>query len=77
VCVVLGMYITVLSSMFGTRNMMHTVTKVCGSVYVIPLIVAWQRIGEHVPAATRIVGGIVFYAVRVVSKESIRLVLVS
>jgi hypothetical protein len=45
-------------------------------LYVYPLIVARQRFGKHVPVTTntpnnrRIVGGI-FYAVRVVSKESL------
>jgi hypothetical protein len=47
----------------------------------IPLIFARQRLGKHVPVAIntrknrRIVGRVVFYAVRVVSKESTRLVL--
>jgi hypothetical protein len=45
----------------------------------IPLIVARQRLGKHVPMATntrniRNVGGVIFYAVRVVSKESRRLI---
>jgi hypothetical protein len=44
-------------------------------LYVYPLIVARQRLGRHVPAAMntrnnrRIVGGIIFYTVRVVIKE--------
>jgi hypothetical protein len=48
---------------------------VCLSVY--PSIVAMQRIGKHVPTATstrnnrRIVGRVVLYAVRVVSKENL------
>jgi hypothetical protein len=50
---------------------------------VYPPIVTRQWLGKHVPAATntrthnnrRIVGRVVFYAVRVVSKESRRLVL--
>jgi hypothetical protein len=48
-----------------------------GSVKYIPLIVARQRLGEHVPAATntrnnrRIVGRVIFYAVRVLSKKSL------
>jgi hypothetical protein len=37
--------------------------RVCESVCV-PLIVARQRIHKYVPAATRIVGGVVFYAIR-------------
>jgi hypothetical protein len=43
----------------------------------IPFIVARLLLGRHVPAATntrnnrRIVGGVVFYAVLVVSKESL------
>jgi hypothetical protein len=44
-------------------------------VSVYPLIVATQRLGKHVPAATKTVGGVVFYAVRVVSKGRRRLVL--
>jgi hypothetical protein len=42
-----------------------------------PLILARQRFGEHVPAAMntcnnrRTAGSVVFYAVRVVSKESV------
>jgi hypothetical protein len=51
------------------------------SVCVLLLIVARQRLGKHVPAATntrnnrRIVGEVVFWAAPVVSKESRRLVL--
>jgi hypothetical protein len=41
---------------------------------VYPLIVAMQWLGKHVPRQQRIVG-VVFYSVRVVSKESRRLVL--
>jgi hypothetical protein len=46
-------------------------------LYVYPPIVARQRLGRHVPVAVntlnnrRIVGGVVFYAARVVSKESL------
>jgi hypothetical protein len=39
-----------------------------------PPIVARQQLGKDVPAA-RIVGGVVFYAIRVVSKEIRRLLL--
>jgi hypothetical protein len=42
---------------------------------VNPPIVARQRLATYVPAAKGINGGVVFYAVRVVSKESNRLVL--
>jgi hypothetical protein len=49
--------------------------------YVYPRIVARQRLGKHVPAETNysrikgiIVGRVVFYAVRVVSKENRRLI---
>jgi hypothetical protein len=51
------------------------------SVSVFLLIVARQRFSKHVPAATntrnkrRIVGCVVFYAVHVVSKESLRVCL--
>jgi hypothetical protein len=49
------------------------------SVCLYPPNVARQWLGKHVPAATRNnrknIGGVVFYAVRVVSKESRRLVL--
>jgi hypothetical protein len=48
----------------------HTKGQSVGlSVY--PLIVARQQLGKHVPEAKWIVGGIVFYAVRVVSNELI------
>jgi hypothetical protein len=52
-----------------------------GSVKCIHNFSARQRLGKHVPAATnardnkRIVGRVIFYVVRVVSKESKRLVL--
>jgi hypothetical protein len=42
---------------------------------VYPLAVARQRLGKHVPAQRGIVGGVLFYAVHDVSKESRRLVL--
>jgi hypothetical protein len=51
--------------------------SVCVSVCVFPLIVARQRLCKHVPATTntrnnrRIIGRVVFYAIRVVSKESL------
>jgi hypothetical protein len=51
------------------------------SCLCIPTIIARQRLGRHIPVAmnTRnnriIVGGIVFYTVRVVSKESLRVCL--
>jgi hypothetical protein len=47
----------------------------------IPLIVAKQRLGKHVPVKTKthnnrtIGGAVVFYAIRAVSKESRQLVL--
>jgi hypothetical protein len=50
-----------------------------GSVNCIPPFGARQRLGQHVPAATntryniRIVGRVIFYAVRVLSKESLGL----
>jgi hypothetical protein len=37
---------------------------------VYPFIVAGQRLGKHVPRQGRIVGVVVFYAGRAVSKES-------
>jgi hypothetical protein len=37
--------------------------------------VAKQQLGKHVPVVTRFVGDVVFYAIRVVSKESGRLIL--
>jgi hypothetical protein len=52
-----------------------------GLVNMIPSYVAWQRFDKQYPATTntrnnrRIVGSVVSYAVRVVSKESMRLVL--
>jgi hypothetical protein len=57
------------------------ITSVCVSICVTPRIVARQRLDTHVPVAmnTRsnrgIAGGVVFYAVRVVSKVNRRLVL--
>lgn len=48
---------------------------VCCSVY--PTILTRQRLSKNVSAATRIVGGVVFYAVRVVSKKFRQLVLTS
>jgi hypothetical protein len=39
-----------------------------------PPIVARQRLSKHVPAATKIAGGVAFYTVRVVLKESRRLI---
>jgi hypothetical protein len=42
---------------------------------VYPPIVARQGLGKHVPAVTKYCGDVIFYAVRVVSKESRRLVL--
>jgi hypothetical protein len=48
-----------------------------GSIKCIPPNVARQRLGNHVTAATntcnnrQIVGRIIFYAVRVISKESL------
>jgi hypothetical protein len=44
---------------------------------VYPPILSRQLIGKHVPAAMKIVGGVIFYAVRVVSKKSRRVVILS
>jgi hypothetical protein len=38
-------------------------------------VLSKERLGKHVTEARRIVGGVVFYTVRVVSKERRRLVL--
>jgi hypothetical protein len=46
---------------------------VCLSVY--PPVVSRQWLGEHVPAAKKIIGVVVFYTVRVLSKDNRRLVL--
>jgi hypothetical protein len=42
-------------------------------LYVYPLIVARKRLSKNIPAETnrRIVGGVAFYTVCVVSKESL------
>jgi hypothetical protein len=44
-------------------------------VSVYPLIVARLQLGRTFPLEVRIVRGVVFYAVRVLSKENRRLVL--
>jgi hypothetical protein len=71
----LGMYIMAPEPISGAYfiNPYHqSVCQIC-----ISPIVARQRLGKHVPAATntrnnrRIVGRVVLYAIRVVAKESI------
>jgi hypothetical protein len=53
-----------------------TLEPISTAYFINPPIVARQRLGKHVPAATntqnnrRTVGCVVFYKVRVISKES-------
>jgi hypothetical protein len=77
----LGMYIMAhkpISTMYFI-NPSHQ--SVC--LYVYPTIVARQRLGKHIPAATntrnikKLVGRIVFCAVRVLSKETVCLCVLS
>jgi hypothetical protein len=60
-----------LDALFSVGSVSYQSKPVGLSVYPV---VARQWLGKHVPAATKI-GGVVLYAVRVVSKESRRLVL--
>jgi hypothetical protein len=75
----LGMYIIAPESISTAYFINPSHQTVC--LYVYPPIVARQRLGKNVTAATnkrnnrRIVGRVVFCMVRVVSKESRRLVL--
>jgi hypothetical protein len=63
----LGMYIMTRAHL---NDILHKpLSSVCVSVCVSNPIAARQRLIKHFPATIRIVGAIVFYADRVVSKE--------